>query len=345
MVQVLGSSITRSQTEESTSQERRCFCGRSKAAPQACHPLCYLWAASSQGAWLGVTGRRWRPARIGSHPWSCRIYSKWATGLCPWWLKYVGLGISGKGIGMNPLMLLPVTHLYLFSLPLLPWTLQILLFLRRSKKHRTSSSYAAQARWILPQEAGRWPVESPSWEGQWSLMIEAGWGCFHNMGSWRNMSPSLHVKAIYASPSAFSLPNFESNWADVAWEEHSYWGLDVSHEWRSQIKRHVTHLACCRWTVSARGAGNAVRVALRPSQGAGAVPPSTAAPLVSMGLAPEPRRHRSLDAQVPCADWPGTVCAGYPWMHNAKSWLYYPLFRRTLGKRGTTKSWCCSQRS
>ena len=55
---------------------------------------------------------------------------------------------------MNPLMLLPVTHLYLFSLPLLPWTLQILLFLQRSKKHRTSSSYAAQARWILPQEAG-----------------------------------------------------------------------------------------------------------------------------------------------------------------------------------------------
>lgn len=30
-----------------------------------------------------------------------------------------------------------------------------------------------------------------------------------------------------------------------------------------------------------------------------------------------------MDAQVPCTDWPGTVCAGYPWISDAKSWLYY----------------------
>ena len=130
MVQMLGSSVTRSQTEESAWQERRCFCGHSKAAPPT---------LSSPVPPVGSTGQQWRPARIGSHPRSCSIYSKWAMGLGPWWLKYIGLGISGDGVGMNPLMLLLVTHLDVFFLLFLHWALQILLFLRRTRKHRTAS--------------------------------------------------------------------------------------------------------------------------------------------------------------------------------------------------------------
>lgn len=40
---------------------------------------------------------------------------------------------------MNPLMLLLVTHLDLFFLLFLHWALQILLFLQRTRKHRTAS--------------------------------------------------------------------------------------------------------------------------------------------------------------------------------------------------------------
>ena len=87
---------------------------------------------------------------------------------------------------------------------------------------------------------------------------------------------------------------------------------------------YCKHLDCCRWRLSARGAGNDTSEALRLSQGAGAAAPSAAVPLLSKGTGSRtPETPVILGAQVPCTGSPGTVCVGYPWMRNAKNWWNY----------------------
>lgn len=133
--------------------------------------------------------------------------------------------ISGDGVGMNPLMLLPVTHLDLLSLLLLHWALQILLSYGEPGSTGLQAVSCSGSLDLTPRGCSG-AVGSPSWEGQWSLMIEARRGCFHNMGSWRNMSSSLHIKAPLHSPCLILRVTGQT------WSERSIvnWGLDVSHE-------------------------------------------------------------------------------------------------------------------